>query len=327
MQTAEKSKVSITVMVVFYAALALALFTYYWQLRRFGDEEIRVFQLPRHESVLNGTAGNPWQYRILSEYAVEEVIKFLERFGVSYPDAARSAFKGFRLFQNWVMFMLMAWYYRKLGLTLHAAFLGMAMMAWAMTHSYLDSDLQFNTHSDIIFYLLAALSIMSQKYSFILPITILAALNRETSALIPLMLLGVLFRPESRRALWILALSLAAYGIIYWVLRHVVYEPQELIKPRGLSPGRDLFDFNIRRRQTWELLFATLNITPVLAVMAYKRWPRELQGFFWAIIPVWFAVHAFYSIMAETRLFLVPMAIVFIPGAILGIPSAQEEES
>ncbi|MBZ0307202.1 MAG: hypothetical protein K8I82_14125 [Anaerolineae bacterium] len=311
-----QKKSTVNLLVIFYVSLALAIFTYRWQIQRFGDNEISFYQLPRHENILNGTAGNPWQYRILSEYMAEEGIQFLENLGFAYPDAARNAFKGFRLFQNLLIFMLTAWYYQTLGIKVQAAFVGMAMLAWAMTHSYLDSDLQFNTHSDLIFYLLAAISIVSQKKWLIIPITFFAALNRETSGLIPFMMLA--FYPKfSRRDLLIFGVALAVYGLIYGYLRYIRYESQELILPHGQSPGWELFNFNIRRYQTWELLFATLNIIPVLALLSYRSWPPPLKGFFWAIVPVWFTVHAFFSVMAETRLFLVPMVIVFIPGALL----------
>lgn len=309
-------KSSVNLLIIFYVSLALAIFTYRWQIQRFGDNEIQIYQIPRHENVLNGTAGNPWQYRVLSEYGVEEGIKFLENLGFPYPDAARNAFKGFRLFQNLLIFMLTAWYYQTLGMKVQAALVGMAMLAWAMTHSYLDSDLQFNTHSDIIFYLLAAISIVRQKTWLLIPITFFAALNRETSGLIPFMLLA-LYPKFSRRDLLIFLAALAIYGLIYGYLRYVRYEAQELIQPHGQSPGWELFNFNMRRYPTWELLFATLNIVPVLALLAYRRWPPALKGFFWAIVPIWLTVHAFYSVMAETRLFLVPMVIVFIPGALL----------
>ena len=52
-------------------------------------------------------------------------------------------------------------------------------------------------------------------------------------------------------------------------------------------------------------------------MIGYRKWPLELRAFFWVIVPVWFLVHAFGSVMAETRLLLVPQAMVFIPGALL----------
>ncbi|MBW2202094.1 MAG: hypothetical protein JRF71_14910, partial [Deltaproteobacteria bacterium] len=67
----------------------------------------------------------------------------------------------------------------------------------------------------------------------------------------------------------------------------------------------------------WDRLFATLGIIPLLAVIGYQKWTKQLKIFFWVIVPVWFIIHLFGSVIAESRLFLVPYAMVFIPGALL----------
>jgi len=51
-----------------------------------------------------------------------------------------------------------------------------------------------------------------------------------------------------------------------------------------------------------------------------------LQSFFLVIVPVWFIIHLFYSVMAETRLLLVPFALVFVPGTLLGIIGTTGKE-
>jgi hypothetical protein len=86
--------------------------------------------------------------------------------------------------------------------------------------------------------------------------------------------------------------------------------------PYGHSMGLDLLQYNLFRGITWAQLFATLSILPVLALLGYQKWPPALAVFFWVIVPVWFLIHPFTSVMAETRVFLVPQALVFIPGAL-----------
>jgi hypothetical protein len=54
-------------------------------------------------------------------------------------------------------------------------------------------------------------------------------------------------------------------------------------------------------------------------VFSYQTWPRALKIFFWVVVPAWFGVHFFTALVAETRLLLVPLALVFIPGALFGI--------
>ena len=55
------------------------------------------------------------------------------------------------------------------------------------------SDIQFNTFFDVTFYLLAGLCILQKRFVWIVPITLLAALNRETSGLIPFLLMFSIF--------------------------------------------------------------------------------------------------------------------------------------
>ena len=85
------------------------------------------------------------------------------------------------LLQNAALFLLAAFFYRRLGLSERAAACGMAVLAWAIVHSFFNSDLSFNTFSDILFYLIAGLLILARRDMWILPLSVLAILNRETS--------------------------------------------------------------------------------------------------------------------------------------------------
>src|SRR5262249_40146241 len=153
-------------------------------------------QLSRHMNVLQGHAGNSWQYRILSTYLVEWLIRGLRNLGIPHP--ITSGFILFRIFQNTLIFLLAAFYYQKLGLNTYVMLIGLSLLAWGMTHALYDSDLQFNTYSDIIFYLAAGLIILLDRYAWLIPITGLAALNRETSGLIPFMLIAYGLWTKSR---------------------------------------------------------------------------------------------------------------------------------
>ncbi len=97
-----------------------------------------------------------------------------------------------------------------------------------------------------------------------------------------------------------------------------------LFKPFGLSPGVDYVRYNLRSGLTWEYLFRTLNVVPVIALAGLGRWPRELKAFGLAIVPVWLVAHLLASILAETRLLLAPYAVVFIPGALFALRGSFE---
>lgn len=189
-----------------------------------------------------------------------------------------------------------------------------------MSYSHYDSDLQFSTFFDIIFYLLAGLCILQERLAWIVPISIFTAFNRETSVLIPFLPITIaLFSSHKgslRQTIPICFPAFMSYVAIFIGLR-LIYGKQELIVPYGYQPGFDLLLHNFSRIITWVQLIATLSVIPIMALIGYQKWPLQLRGFFWIIIPIWFVVYAFISVMAESRLFLVPQAMVFIPVALL----------
>jgi hypothetical protein len=271
--------------------------------------------------VLQGNAGNPYQYRILSEYLVEGLIVALTN--LAFPDPITSAFILFRIFQNIVIFSLASLYYEKLGLNTYVTLVGLSLLAWGMTHSLYDSDLSFNTYSDVIFYLAASLAILYSQHAWIIPIAGLAALNRETSGLIPFMLISYGFccmkaKNAQKSAIIIAAASSGLYVIIFSTLRHF-YGEQPLWVGYGNRPGLDYLVYNVSHYTTYVQLFATLGVLPFMALFSFRQWPDSLRAFFWAIIPIWLLVHPFGGIIAETRVFLVPLALIFIPGTLFGI--------
>jgi hypothetical protein len=319
---------------VFFAVTATAilfsLVTVYWQARTLGLPYLEEWtQIQRHNAVLQGTAGDPWQYRVLAEYIAEGFIQILK--GWNLPHAIAVAFIIFRLLQNLLIFFAAFYYYRRLRLSTAQGLMGLCILSWSMTNSLYNSDLSFNTYFDILFYLLAALAILHEKPFWIIPLSVLAAFNRETGGLIPLMLLAAQYRaaPGKQKNFSIAAavLSLGLFLAILFGLR-LLYGPQELVLAyNGLTPGFSLLAYNLFRPITWETMILTLGILPILAVFSYSRWPRGLKVFFWVVVPVWFLVHPFIAILAESRLFLVPQALVFIPGALLLIAATDSQPS
>ncbi len=81
----------------------------------------------------------------------------------------------------------------------------------------------------------------------------------------------------------------------------------------GIDPGLEMFAYNLGREFTWRSMFNTFSLMPFIALFVLRWAPRVLQGFFWAIVPIWFIVHIFVALDEETRIFLVPFAVVFVP--------------
>jgi hypothetical protein len=310
-------------LVLFACAFVFSLFTVFQQVAELGVPFIDDggTQAARHLDVLQGTAPDPWQYRVLSEFVVAGVRLILVKVG--FPAPTIYAFLIVRLFQNFLVFVLAALYFGRLGLNRYATFVGLALLTWGMLHSIPDTDLSFNTYTDLIFYLLAGLCILDKRYVWIVPLTVLAALNRETGGLIPVMLLAatVRLRPKftaERRAALIAGSALVLFALIYVGLR-VIYGPRPLFISYNSPPGLPLLLFNIGQPITWMKLFATFGILPLLALVAFRRWPNTLRAFFWALIPLWLVIHLFMSVLAETRLLLVPHTLVIIPGVLWGL--------
>jgi hypothetical protein len=308
--------------IIIVIGLLLGLFTTseYLRARGAGINSLeRGAQFERHQAILEGHAGNPWQYRVLAPYLLNVIIRIFNNFHINHPIAI--AFVFLRVVQDTFILLLSYAYYRELGLSLSHALIGMALLAWGISNSYYDSDLAFNTFFDIIFYLLAGLCILKRKYIWIVPITLLAALNRETSGLIPFLLIISVFilqKGSLPKVMPVFIIAVVTYVAIFVGLR-LIYGKQELFIPYGHPPGLELLAYNLFRTETWRQLIATLSIIPIIAIIGYKKWPLQLRVFFWAIVPIWFVVHAFSAVMAESRLFLVPQAMVFIPGALYSL--------
>ena len=305
------------VMLVIGVALLLGVFTTLLHSKRLGIEYLEEGnQRYRLNAIMDQKAGSPWQYRVLSAYAIAGTMALFKKMNLPYY--ALSTFVLFRAISDISIFLIAWLYYRKLGLTSINALIGMCLIAWGISYANYDSDLQFSTYFDILFYLLGGLCIVYRKPLWIIPIVLLAALNRESSGLIMLMFFFAFIRKDKINAqiriLTIFSVCLVIYFTIYFSLRFL-YPPQSMLLPYGHQLGIDMMMYNLTRSVTWERVALTLGFfIPILAIAGYRKWPDPLKTFFWVIVPLWFIIHLFAAVMAESRLLLVPQVMVFIPG-------------
>jgi hypothetical protein len=290
---------------------------------------IEVDLRERHDAVLDGIVGDPWRYRLLSDWGAEGALRIADAIGFSQP--AVVGFLGFRVLQNLAIFGLMWLFLRRLGFGPYERLFGLSLLAWGFTQALFHQAMSFNTYGDIAFYLAAALLILNRRWWWVVPLTVVAAVNRETSGLIPVMLMAMAWplgwrSEEGRRALRIGAIALVAFGATYGIVRWAV-GPSFFIVPNGQDPGAELFEYNVARGMTWDFVFQTLNILPLLALLAWRRWSPELKAIGLAIVPAWIGIHVFTSVLAESRLLLVPLALVFIPGALAGLSARAESRA
>jgi len=251
-------------------------------------------------------------------------VRAFETLGVPRPIG--TAFVLIRLLQNTLMFWLAVAYYRRLGLSTVTGLFGISLLAAGMCHGLYDTDMTFNTYTDMSLFLGAGLLILNGRWRWLLPLMVIAPFNRETSGCIPFMLLFSQVqwdrRPRVPRAVWIVfgACLLQWLAIVGGMRLPFVFGLKPYIVPTaGKSPILPLLTFNLTWWRTWVFLFATLGLLPVLALASYRGWPRPLQRFFWAVAPVWFPVHFALAHAPETRLFFVPQVLLFVPGALFGL--------
>lgn len=278
-------------------------------------------QIERHEKMLAGESEffNPWQYRVFSMWVLEGFITVYETLVSGRPAILPYLFLHY--LQIVLIFYLSIWYFKLLGL--HNYYLiaaGLIILCYSMANSYFKSDLSFNTYFDIAFYLMAAIAIIRGQYLWIIPLTVVAALNRETSGFIPLMLLAPFTMSglkNTPRQKWLIAgVSLLLFVIVFASVRlYYGYQPGVGIK--GMSSSKEFLIFNLTFFRLYPLLIGTLGIVPVIILFGLRELPPILRSWFWLIVPLWFVIHFTKSNAMETRLFLVPQVLIFVPALLL----------
>ncbi len=305
----------VVVAIVFFALLTVAV-----QEQAYGIFNIEHEQLKRHQEVLNDTARNPWNYRVLAEWLAEPVLRATTALGVPHPVTV--AFLAVRAIQNLLIFAAAWCFYRACGLSEQRSLLGLVILSYSFTHVFWNSDLSMNTYFDVLFYLVAGWLIVTERYAWIIPLAIVAALNRETALFIPVMAAASLLFEDGRRRAGaarqaaIAATALCAFLVVFAALRLTLHKSAGVLTDWGYVPGPAMFVFNITDLKAIVGVPLTMSILPLLALVRFRSLPRFLQAWYLLIVPSWIAIHYVIAVANETRLFLVPVAVVLIPAAL-----------
>lgn len=280
-----------------------------------GQDYLSTVQWDRHRAVIDapGQHRDHRHYRLFPQYVLEAF--FLARPGHAADPSNHQVFFWFRYAIDVVTFLLCAAFWRKLGLGRGATLLGVSILTWATFHTVYNSDLNFSTHLDTTFYLLAGILCLQKRYWALLAVGMLAVLNKETALLIPLLPLAAAmkFKPFKlpKREVWFSLLGLGLCLGFYAAIRYF-YGWTGVEKPHD-RPGLHFLDRNLSNPDGIRHLFYALGPLPLLALAALKRAPDYLARWFWLIVPIWFAVHTFVAWWEEPRVFMVVMAFCFIP--------------
>jgi hypothetical protein len=268
---------------------------------------------------------NPWQYRVLSPLLLELAIRTL-------PDAPHYAPHLLLHFgQIVLLFLLFVVYLRLISISNpYLMYLGLMLSAFFISHSVFQSDLSFNTYFDIIFYLLAAILILKEQYVWLVPATLLAALNRETSGFIFLMPLApFVWRREWKsipRRVWLSSAASALVFVVVFVSIRAYFGYRAPEGIHGMTSVMHYLKFNLTFMRMYPELIGTLGVVPLLIFAGFSRLPIILRSWCVLIVPLWIAIHLMKSTAMESRLFLVPVVLVLLPCLLWLADNARGQE-
>lgn len=321
-------------------------------------------QYERHIRFMEGNSEffNPWQYRVLCPLLIESakwaydhsIDKLIPAETVIHFDDKKAADET-AVFQSQLnnketfIYLLIFIAFR---LALHAAIyaLGFALFAcftrsnWLIGFTLLfvsfcmgngahNSDLSFNTYMDLVLFLWMACVILYRKNDWwILPITILGALNRETALLIPglYFLAAAVMRPEGKPLfgwqwlripaprVWTVTLaSLAVFFAIFLAIRNYYgFRAPDLVSVHQVPLGLRLLKLNLLSGQavkTYFEIYGVLGMLPLTALLSFRYNSMLLRIWALPLVPVWLGVHLIGSMAAESRYYLIPLMLVLLP--------------
>lgn len=318
----------------------------------------------RHIAVIQGRSEfyNPWQYRILSPFAIEgimwaynntidKIFPIEEKFQFSIESTSGTSsgtdefvhlmrtkgvmkymiiFTLFRFMEHMFIFYLAWRLWNYFVNSKWLIFFGINFLALGLGNAVTAADLSFNTYLDIIFYLLTAnLIVYCKAKSWLYLIVPLAAFNRETSILIPALyfisemdfaqfslkkenLKKIIFPPKK---VWINTIVLYAIflAIFFWIRWHYGYVPQQLWKIKAGFGMLKLNLFTAVAVKSYFELIGTFGVIPFIILYRFKIFPHLLKKWFLFLVPIWFTAHYISVVTYQTRLFMVPIILIFIP--------------
>ncbi len=301
---------------------------------------------------------NPWQYRVLCPWIIEglywvadnTIFAVIEIKGLDVATPGEETeknertvklisglknaefvkytlvFVAFRIIQNLVIFYLCFIYFSHFIRSKNLVLLGLMMCALFMGNGVIDADLTFNTYMDVTLYLLAAIVIV-KNYSpyWIILITFIGALNRETSLLIPVLYFFTkvnvaefqnvpLLIQRNLRSIVITASALLIFVATFILVRNFYgYQPVAVWR---VSAGWDMIKLNLISSvsvKTYMEFFGVFGFLPLWCFLIYNRLNYHLRVFFIFLVPIWFVIHLSTAMGSQTRLYLVPTLLVLLP--------------
>lgn len=291
---------------------------------------LAYLQYDRHQNWLRGESDffNPWQYRVFCPlviegcyqvytYTIDRVIPVEKIFPNKKPDVLRYyiIFISFRFALHVLIFWLCIRFYQYFIKNKWLIYFGLGLLVLSMGNAVYDSDFSFNNYVNVVLYLWMGIIIIEHKSPWwLIPIMTIGALNRETSLLIPVIYwfvvafkINKLQKPDNKVNLATF-LSLVSFTFLFWSIRQYFgYQEPILYNPLEGLP------LNLVTSQGYLEIFGLTSICSFWTLLHWGKGSRILKIIFIALIPIWFLVHFSVAAIWESRLFLVPMVLLFLP--------------
>lgn len=304
---------------------------------------------------------NPWQYRVLSPFLVEAVYQIFDHTvfaiipinGIEYNLPGNASDKNeltqkllslsadpqfikysivfvlFRFVQHLLIFWLAFKYFSLFAKNRALVLFGVMMIPIFIGNGIMDSDLAFNSYTDVILYLWAGLVIVN-NYSgwWIVVITFLGSFNRETSILIPVIYFFAkvdwsnfkaipTFLNTNRGLIAVCAASAVLFIVVFASIRiYYGYQPQTQWR---VPAGPQMLKLNLLSGvavKTYNEMFGVFAFMPIWCLFIWKQMNRDLKIFFIVLVPIWFGIHWVSVVAYQARLYLVPTFLIFLPAVL-----------
>lgn len=287
--------------------------------QHYGAHYIATEDYGRHRGKVDGSAIAPYRYRIFTDTLIAATYSQPK----DYPAVLYRA----RLMQNTLIFALLAAFLWTLGSTLPACLLGIALLAYGMQGAFFQSDVSAYTYTNLIFFLLAAVAIGLRRDWWIIPLSAVAALNREEAVFLPVMLLAARWMEAREGSLWRqkwarqAALAFVACLFSFVAVRLLVGAGNGVYagsRYGDVQPGFYLFTLNWQNAEAWAGMRQMLGLLPAFLLL-WRAWPRILKTYAVAVAAPIFLAQFVCGSADETRLFLVPLALVLVPAVVCSV--------
>ncbi|MCP5462204.1 MAG: hypothetical protein H7A34_03340 [bacterium] len=173
-----------------YLMMAIIFFIS-WALASVYEEAVQIrFLMERiktHQSILTGTAGSPYRYRLLVVVGLGMITKALAGF-MEYPKAFQLTYSGYMLCCLFALFSGMYLFFTRF-FSRRLSFFGILYVAGTIPITFGEHFFQPWSFLEAVFFMLALQWIYDKRHVLLIPLIIIAALNRETAAMIPILFL------------------------------------------------------------------------------------------------------------------------------------------